>query len=85
MGHLRRRLDELEEPRLWNDWLESLKKKIAADGLGEDRFEFWRRVRESRLGLLFVPPRRPAGVSGAEVEAAREKWLLETRNFWSLK
>ena len=85
MGHLRSRLEELEEPGLWNEWLKGLKQKIVQDRLGGDRIEFWNRVRIMRLGLLFVAPRRLGHIPAGEIEKAREIWGEAARRFWSLK
>lgn len=85
MGHLRSRMEELEEPELWNTWLTELKQKIVQGKLGGDRIEFWNRVRMMRLGLLFVAPKRLGHIPASEIEKAKELWVEAAKKFWSLK
>lgn len=49
---LREELRELEEPELWNDFLQALKSKLLSGKLGGDRKELWYMIRLEKLGLV---------------------------------
>ena len=49
---MREEMLEMEEPGLYNDMLEELKKKALGEELGGERREMWFRVRVNRLGLI---------------------------------
>ncbi|MCJ1369411.1 ATP-dependent DNA helicase II subunit 2 [Loxospora ochrophaea] len=49
---LREEMTELEEPKIYNDFITDLKKKLLADQLGGDRREMWWEIRKNKLGLI---------------------------------
>ena len=49
---MREELNDFEEPRLFNDFMRQLKKRILNGDLDGERREMWWRIRASRLGLL---------------------------------
>ncbi|KAI9795201.1 MAG: ATP-dependent DNA helicase II subunit 2 [Peltula sp. TS41687] len=49
---MREELIGMEEPRLYNDFVKDLKKKLLAEQLNGDRREMWWEVRRNQLGLV---------------------------------
>jgi ATP-dependent DNA helicase 2 subunit 2 len=68
MSVMRRELEEMEEPKAWNDWVKSLKTDVLREKLGGDRAELWWQVRKSDLGLL-------GGRGGVQSEEEQKEFL----------
>ena len=69
IGVLRQELIEFEEPKLYNDLLRSLKKKILSGELGGNRRDFWILLKLSKVGLI---DKKASSVSDVSPEEADE-------------
>ncbi|KAM0273442.1 hypothetical protein ACHAPA_001595 [Fusarium lateritium] len=69
LGVMREELISLEEPGLYNTFMQGLKKKLLGGALGGDRRDFWFKVRWGRLGLI---DHKQSEVSEISVEEADE-------------
>ena len=49
---LREELTEMEEPKIYNDFMTQLKIRLLAEELGGDRRELWWKIKRSGLGLI---------------------------------
>ena len=49
---LRDEMTEMEEPKIYNDFIAQLKRRLLAEQLGGDRKELWWKIRHSGLGLI---------------------------------
>ena len=49
---MREELIEMEEPRLYNDFIRRFKEKLLKEQLGGDRRELWWAIRRAKLGLV---------------------------------
>ena len=49
---MREQMIELEVPKLYDDVLRDLKKKVLSGELGGERSDMWYKVRMERLGLI---------------------------------
>ena len=67
LGVMRQEMIDLEEPRLYNDMLRELKRKIMAEELGGNRREMWWFIRKNRIGLI---DKRASPVSDVTEEEA---------------
>lgn len=52
LGVMREELINLEEPGLYNTFMQDMKKQLISGALGGDRRDFWFKVRWGRLGLI---------------------------------
>jgi ATP-dependent DNA helicase 2 subunit 2 len=52
LGVMRDELFALEEPKLYNDFISDLKKRLLAGDLGGDRRDFMWEIRKGKLGLI---------------------------------
>ncbi|KAF7551605.1 hypothetical protein G7046_g7676 [Stylonectria norvegica] len=69
LGVMREELINLEEPGLFNDFAQDMKKQLLSGALGGDRRDFWFKVRWSRLGLV---DQKQSEVSKVTAEEADE-------------
>lgn len=69
IGTMREELIAYEEPGLYNDFMQNLKRKLLNDELGGDRREMWWLIRKNRLGLI---DRKALDISDVTEEQARE-------------
>jgi len=49
---MRQAMVEMEEPKLYNDMLRELKRKLIAGELAGERKEMWYLIRRKRVGLI---------------------------------
>ncbi|KAM0346458.1 hypothetical protein ACHAPU_005523 [Fusarium lateritium] len=70
LGVMREELISLEEPGLYNTFMQDMKKKLLGGALGGDRRDFWFKVRWGRLGLV---DNKQSEVSEISVEDADEQ------------
>ena len=66
---MREELNDFEEPQLFNDIMQQLKKRILNGDLDGNRREMWWRIRASRLGLLDKKTNPMSDVSEDEAKA----------------
>ena len=69
MRVFRKEMTELEEPKLWNDWMKEFKGKLLGEKLGGDRRELWWEMRKERLGLIDNKTEGTSEVSEEEAAA----------------
>lgn len=75
---MREEMINLEEPGLYNDFMWDLKKQVLGDKLGGNRRDFWRALKEHRLGLINSEEAQASDVSkdkAAEVSDVRISWM----------
>ncbi|KAH7328574.1 putative Ku family DNA helicase [Stachybotrys elegans] len=69
LGVMREELSNMEEPGLYNTFIQDLKKKLLSGALGGDRRDFWFKIRVSKLGLI---DQNQSDVSKVTAETADE-------------
>ncbi len=57
---------EMEEPRIWNEFIRGLKGKLLGQELGGERREMWWEVRKHKLGLIEKKTSQPSSVTEEE-------------------
>ncbi|KAF4438468.1 ATP-dependent DNA helicase 2 subunit 2 [Fusarium austroafricanum] len=72
LGVMREELINLEEPGLFNTFMEDMKKQLLSGAMGGDRRDFWFKVRWDRLGLI---DNKQSEVSKVSPEDAEELLL----------
>ena len=72
LGVLRHEMIELEEPGIYNDSIQALKRKLLSDELGGDRREMWDLVRKNHLGLIEKKTSEQSSVTEAEAKAVSD-------------
>lgn len=72
LGVMREELINMEEPGLYNTFMQDMKKKLLSGALGGDRRDFWFKVRWTRLGLI---DKKLSEVSNVTSEEADEVGL----------
>ncbi|KFA55777.1 hypothetical protein S40293_01963 [Stachybotrys chartarum IBT 40293] len=68
LGVMREELTNMEEPGLYNAFVQDFKKKLLSGALGGDRRDFWFKVRVSRLGLIDQEQSEVSKVTAKEVD-----------------
>jgi ATP-dependent DNA helicase 2 subunit 2 len=68
LGVMREELTNMEEPGLYNTFVQDFKKKLLSGALGGDRRDFWLKVRVSRLGLIDQEQSEVSKVTAYEVD-----------------
>lgn len=76
-GVLREELINIEEPKLFNTFVQDLKKSLLNGALGGDRRDFWFKIRYSRMGLI---DETQSDSSAVTVEEAEEVSSLDKLN-----
>ncbi|KAF4445261.1 ATP-dependent DNA helicase 2 subunit 2 [Fusarium acutatum] len=74
LGVMREELINLEEPGLYNTFMQDMKKQLISGALGGDRRDFWFKVRWGRLGLI---DKQQSEVSDVSPEDADEFYKLK--------
>lgn len=65
-GVMREELINMDEPKLFNNFVRDLKKKLLSGTLGGDRRDFWFKLRWSKLGLIDSEQSEPSDVTPEE-------------------
>lgn len=68
IGVMREELMNLEEPGLYNTFVQDLKKKLLSGALGGDRRDFWFKIRYSKMGLIDQKQSEVSDVTAQEAE-----------------
>ncbi|KAF9774795.1 hypothetical protein IL306_007169 [Fusarium sp. DS 682] len=74
LGVMREELINLEEPGLYNTFMQDMKKQLVSGELGGDRRDFWFKVRWGRLGLI---DNKQSEVSDVSPEDAEQFYSLK--------
>ena len=78
LGVMREQLIEMEEPKLYNDFITDLKGRILNEELNGERREMWWEIRRNRLGLIDVQESDLSEVGEEEAKLvstpARKMW-----------
>ncbi|KAL8873132.1 MAG: hypothetical protein Q9174_001348 [Haloplaca sp. 1 TL-2023] len=68
IGVMREEMGEMEEPGIYNDFANGLKRKLLSEELGGNRKDFWWEFRKSKLGLI---DQKASGSSNVTEEDAK--------------
>ena len=69
MNTMREEMIELEEPDIYNNFVQDLKRKLVAEELSGNRREFWWEMRKAKLGLISKTTSEASNVTEEEVRA----------------
>lgn len=73
MGVMREELINMEEPGMYDSFVQALKKSLLSGSLGGDRRDFWFKVRWSRLGLIEPSQSDVSKVTAEEADEVRQR------------
>lgn len=68
IGVMREELINMEEPEMYNVFVQDLKKSLLSGALGGDRRDFWFKIRWSRLGLIEETQSEVSKITPAEAD-----------------
>lgn len=80
IGVMREELSNLEEPDIYNSFIQDLKKALLSGVLGGDRRDFWFKLRWSKMGLVDSKESEVSDVSPEQSEeVSRSRWNCHYR------